>query len=281
MDDNPIGPFHEVPFAAARTTTTDTLRMAARRHHIPVILEIDVTRAREAIGRARQQGGDDVSFTAWAVACVAKAAAEHRRVHAVRRGRRSLVLFADVDVSLAVYRRLTTPAGSDAGERLPMPYVVRRAQAKSVEQLSAEIRAAQTLPLTPGEQWLDPRGTAPAPWLLRLGFAAPHRLRRWLYWDRPLGDPWRVKQTMGTVMGSSVPLTSKSGGGAWAIPRGIHPLIVVLGAIGRRPGCVGEEIVSRDILSLTVLFDHDVVDGVPVALFLRRLTDLMESAFGL
>ena len=32
---------------------------------------------------------------------------------------------------------------------------------------------------------------------------------------------------------------------------------------------------------MTVLFDHDVVDGLPVALFLRRLSELMEGAFSL
>jgi pyruvate/2-oxoglutarate dehydrogenase complex dihydrolipoamide acyltransferase (E2) component len=29
------------------------------------------------------------------------------------------------------------------------------------------------------------------------------------------------------------------------------------------------------------MFDHEVVDGVPVALFLKRLTQLMETAFEL
>ena len=38
---------------------------------------------------------------------------------------------------------------------------------------------------------------------------------------------------------------------------------------------------AREFLSMTALFDHDVVDGLPVALFLRRLSELMESAFGL
>jgi pyruvate/2-oxoglutarate dehydrogenase complex dihydrolipoamide acyltransferase (E2) component len=37
----------------------------------------------------------------------------------------------------------------------------------------------------------------------------------------------------------------------------------------------------RDMLSLSVLFDHDVIDGVPAAAFVRRLTELMEGAYGL
>jgi pyruvate/2-oxoglutarate dehydrogenase complex dihydrolipoamide acyltransferase (E2) component len=276
MGDDLIGAFEEVPFAYARTATIDTLRMAAARHHIPVLLEVDVTAARAAIDRRKRQGNDDLSFTAWAVRCVAQAAGEHGRVHAVRHGRRKLVVFADVDVAVAVYRRLD---GDGTDERLPMPYVVRRAQQKDVAELSREIRNAQARPLAPGEQWLD--GATPPPWLLRLGFAAPFHLRKWLYWDRMLGSPWRVKRTMGTVMVTSVPLTTRSGGGAWAIPAGVHPLTVVLGAVGHRPASVEGDMVARELLSMTVLFDHDVVDGVPVALFLRRLSALMEGAVGL
>lgn len=215
--------------------------------------------------------------------CIAEAAAQHRRVHAVRRGRvipgrRTLVTFADVDMALAVYRRL---ADDDSGERLPMPFVVRKVNEKDLQQLSDEIRDAQSRTLPQDRQWMNPDADVPPPWLVRFGLAAPRRLRDWLYWDRMFGDPFRVKRTMGTVMVTSVPLTTKSGAGAWAIPAGVHPLIVALGAIGRRPGMVEGGVEARDMLSMTVQFDHDVVDGLPVALFLRRLSELMEGAFGL
>jgi pyruvate/2-oxoglutarate dehydrogenase complex dihydrolipoamide acyltransferase (E2) component len=86
---------------------------------------------------------------------------------------------------------------------------------------------------------------------------------------------------MGTVVVTSVPLASRSGGGGRGIPIAVHPLVVAIGAIGRRPGLAGDGVEPRDILSLTVLFDHEVVDGVPVALFLKRLTQVMEMAFEL
>jgi pyruvate/2-oxoglutarate dehydrogenase complex dihydrolipoamide acyltransferase (E2) component len=35
------------------------------------------------------------------------------------------------------------------------------------------------------------------------------------------------------------------------------------------------------VLSLTLPFDHDVIDDVPVARFLRRLTELTGGAAGL
>ena len=284
MTDDLIGAYEELPYPIWRKLGEDTVRLGKARHHIPVLLEVDVTEAKAALARRKQQGGPDVSFTAWAVKCIALAASEHRRVHAVRRrgpgglGRGRLVLFRDVDVSLAVYRR---PAGDEEGERIPMPFVVRKVNEKGLEELAEEIREAQSRPLTEEQQWMDPATDVPPPWAARLGLAAPRQLRDWLFWNRLLGDPLRVKKTMGTVMVTSLPLTSKSGGGAWGIPVGFHPLAVALGAVGRRPGLVGDRVEPRDVLSMTVLFDHDVVDGMPVALFLRRLSDLMEKAFGL
>ncbi|HMK92082.1 MAG TPA: 2-oxo acid dehydrogenase subunit E2 [Thermoleophilia bacterium] len=276
MSEDLLGRYRVLPYPLERTAGLDLFRMASRKHYVPVLLETDVSAARAAIARHKSEG-EDLSFTAWVVACVAQAAAEHKRVHAVRKGRK-LVVFDDVDAALAVYRRL---ADDESDERLPMPFVLRRANAKSVAEISDEVRRAQRQRLEPRQQWLEARGFAPPPWLLPLAFRTPVALRRWLYWDRLLGSPRRIKETMGTVMVTSVPLTSRSGGGGWGIPIAVHPLVVAIGAVGRRPGLVDDHVEPRDFVSLTVLFDHEVVDGVPVALFLKRLTQLMETAFGL
>lgn len=44
---------------------------------------------------------------------------------------------------------------------------------------------------------------------------------------------------------------------------------------------VGDRIEPREFIGMTVVFDHDVVDGAPMAMFLERLRELMESAYGL
>jgi len=37
----------------------------------------------------------------------------------------------------------------------------------------------------------------------------------------------------------------------------------------------------REYLSITVLFDHDVTDGAPVARFIQRLKELLKTCHGL
>lgn len=42
-----------------------------------------------------------------------------------------------------------------------------------------------------------------------------------------------------------------------------------------------QEIQVREYLKITVLMDHDVIDGAPAARFISRLNDLMKNAYGL
>ena len=58
-------------------------------------------------------------------------------------------------------------------------------------------------------------------------------------------------------------------------------VLLIVGGIGRKPAVVEERIEPRQMLDLTVAFDHDVVDGAPAARFVQRLVELIESGYGL
>ena len=270
------GTYEERPFLKSRLATVDTVAEGRRKHHIPVLLELDVTQARDLLRTHKEQTGKSLSFTGWLVTCLAQAVGEHKHVHAMRRGRRKLVVFDDVDVAIVVERTVRRTGGGT--ETLPMPYVVRRAQEKSVLQVHDEIRQAQTAPVNAGDPQLGPPQDAR---LVSLFFSLPQFLRRWLLWRRLTHDPFYAKQTMGTVMVTSVGMFGREGGYAWAIPTGLHPLVVTVGPVIRKPGVVGDDIAIRELLSITVLFDHDVTDGAPVARFLARFRELIETGYGL
>jgi pyruvate/2-oxoglutarate dehydrogenase complex dihydrolipoamide acyltransferase (E2) component len=267
-DPHPAAPCHVVPFRPERNATLDTLRWARKRLQIPTLLEVDVTAARRAIRAFRRSTGKGLSFTAWVVSCVARAAAEHPRVHCIRRGRRALVLFDEVDVAVLVERTI-----GGEGETLPMPVVIRKAESKSPAEIHEEIRSAQEVQVASGSSSIE---RAAPPWLESLFFRSPAWLRDLLFWRWLLRSPARVKRTMGTVVVTAAGMATP-GVLAWGIPVALHPLAVGVGGIAQRSTVSG----TTDVLALTVVFDHAVVDGAPVGRFVHRLHELMTRAEGL
>ncbi|MGK7310610.1 MAG: 2-oxo acid dehydrogenase subunit E2 [Candidatus Longimicrobiales bacterium M2_2A_002] len=269
-----VGPYREVPFRTERVATLDWLRLADRhRHQIPILLEVDVTDARAAIRDYRRRTGQGLSFTAWVVSCVGRAAAEHPRVHSVRKGKRRLVVFDEVDVSVLAEKPLSDKrgAGGDAeAETLPMPFVVRSAHRKPPAEIHEEIRDAQAAEVDPGSASI---ARAPSARLQAIFFRLPAWLRDLLYWRWLIRNPTRIRRTMGTVVVTSTGMASP-GVLAWGIPAGLHPLAIGVGGIARRSTPDGD----RDILALTIVFDHAVTDGAPVGRFAARLHELLTSA---
>jgi pyruvate/2-oxoglutarate dehydrogenase complex dihydrolipoamide acyltransferase (E2) component len=266
-----IGSFEVSDFPRFRNPTIDTLVWGRQRHHIPILLEVDVTAARAAIRAQKVKTGSGISFTGWIVKCLAQAVSEHKYVHALRKGKRQLVAFDDVDVTLIIERV------ADAGEKLPMPYIIRKANEKTVAEIHAEIRAAQRSPVASGEVQV---GSPRADWMTKIFTRLPRFLRDWIFWKPVFRDPFLFKRRMGTVSVTTLGIVGQSGM-SWGIPIGVHPLMIAVGAIAKRPGVIREQIVIREYVGLTVLFDHDVTDGAPVARFIRRLQELMAGRYGL
>jgi pyruvate/2-oxoglutarate dehydrogenase complex dihydrolipoamide acyltransferase (E2) component len=265
-----IGRFETSKFSRLRNPTIDTLVWGRRRHHIPMLLEIDVTAARAAIHDRKAQTGEKISFTGWVVKCIAQAVSEHKHVHALRKGKREIVTFDDVDVTMIIERE------ADTGEKLPMPYIIRKANEKTVMEIHGEIRVAQRSSVV-GEVQI---ATDRADWITKIFTILPGFLRDWLFWEPVLCNPFRFKQMMGTVSVTALGIAGQTGM-SWGIPIGIHPLIIAVGGIAKRPGIIHDEIAIREYVGLTVLFDHDVTDGAPVGRFIRRLQKLMADRYGL
>jgi pyruvate/2-oxoglutarate dehydrogenase complex dihydrolipoamide acyltransferase (E2) component len=280
-DLNLIGSFEERQFPDSRNATIDTLTWGSKRHHIPILVEIDVTAARSSI-REQKKMGQCISFTGWIVKCIAQAVSEHKFIHALRRGNRRLVIFDDVDITIIVERSI---GQHNSGETLPMPYIIRKANEKTLATIHSEIRAAQQVPLAAGEVQIattsgNSSAAAHSNGLTKIFTMLPQFVRDLLFWQPLFRDPFEVKRKMGTVSVTALGMVSQ-GGMSWGIPIGIHPLVVAVGAIAKRPGIVDDQIVPREYVGLTILFDHDVTDGAPVARFVRRLQEMMSGEYGL
>lgn len=273
-----IGTYQEREFPKSRTTTIDWIEVGRGKHHVPILVELDVTAARSYIQNLKETTGEALSFTGWVIKCIGQAVTEHKHVHAMRKGRKKLIVFDDVDISIAVER--LTGDSHNRSETLPMPHVVRRANQKSVREIHNEIRAAQAEPIEAGVVGLAAQKYYPR--LQNLFFSLPQYLRKLIVYRRLVSDPFFAKRVMGTVVVTSPGMFGKIGGGSsWGIPVGIHPLVIALGGIARKPGVVGDKVEAREYLGMTVLFDHDVTDGAPVVRFVQRLRELIENAYGL
>jgi hypothetical protein len=258
----PDSGFRVVPIAHAQRQIGDWLDLAARRHTMHALLELDITGARRAIRERRAETGEPLSFTAFVVACLARAIDEDRTMHAHRQGRNKLVLFDAVDVTVVVERPVD-------GAKVPVPLIVRAANRKTPAAISREISGAveEAIPYAWARRMLPI-------WLRVPGIVRRLALSRWL------ADPHRRKRLTGTTFVSAVGMFGH--GTAWGIPQAQnYTLGVTVGGIARKPGLVrtadGERIEPREFVSLTLSFDHDVVEGAPAARFTNRLKELLEG----
>jgi pyruvate/2-oxoglutarate dehydrogenase complex dihydrolipoamide acyltransferase (E2) component len=275
------------PFAPQREIVVDAGYLAHGRHIIYALLEVDVTRPREILRRLAADEGASLSFTAFIAASLGRAVAADPGVQAYRDWRRRLVVFQDVDVVVMIEPRRGAVA---------IPHIIRAAQRKSARQISDEIRRIQADPgqsaqssgaqssgaqssdaqssdaQSSGQRSSGPRGSA----LIKLAPRLPRFVRMLYFWALKKNPHW-FKQTAGTVVITSVGMFGKGAG--WGIAfLPTHNLGLTVGGIAQKPGVFEGRIEPREILHLTLAFDHDVVDGAPAARFARLLVELLESA---
>jgi hypothetical protein len=251
-------------FPLSRIGTFDVGVIGNKKHQIVGILEADVTEARSRL-RALRREGAAASFTAWVIKTVASTVAQAPQVQGMRRGRRKRVVFEDVDVAVMVERRVE-------GVAVPLPMVLRGADGKALEAIETELQAAASQAIAGTRDYELGRRRSPV--LMRLFYRLPQSLRL-AFMRTILRNPERRKQMMGTVIVTSIASDIRFPG--WIIPKTMHNLAVGLGSVVRKPRVVGEQVLPREVLHLTVVLDHDVVDGAPAARFASRLVHNLET----
>ncbi len=252
-----------VPYSKLRRVLAITLHSAQRKSMIRGLIEVDVTRAREFLREHKANTGESLSFTAFIITCLAQAVDENKSLHACHKGRKHLVIFDEVDVSTLIEREM-------AGQKQPIIYIIRAANKKTFREIHHEIRAAQVEAVE--KAWEGFRDFRFIP-LLVFRFIWP------IFWWMLGRYPQVQKKYGGTVGLSAVGMFGKGAG--WGIPITEHTLDLTLGGIAEKPGVVDRQIAIREYLSITLSFDHDLIDGAPAARFTQRLKELIESGYGL
>ena len=245
------------PIPSARQIVVDAGRLGVRRHVVHGLLELDVTRAREFMRAYKARTGEPLSFTAFVVACFARALDRNKFANAYRDWRNRLIVFDDVDIVTMI----ETERGGVA-----LAHIIRAANTRSVFDIHREIRSIQAQPVKSDQH----------KWLVGIGPRVPAFVRDSFYWAMRKNPHW-FKHYAGTCVVTSMGMFgSGSGWGVGFLP--MHTVGLTVGGIAQKPGVVDGQIAIREYLSLTLSVDHDIVDGAPAARLAECLRQLIESA---
>lgn len=257
--------FKTYKFPRTRIATMDVCTIGKQKHHVSALLELDVTLGREKLKSCRKES-THVSFTAWLIKVISLTVKEHENVAAYLAGKRKLMIFEDVDVSFIVEKELN-------GQKVPIPLMIEKANERSLTSITAQIREAKQKELDAGEIVLQKKTERAG----RLYYLLPGFLRR-LLWRYLLQHPRLAYSKMGNVAITSVGAIGKVN--AWFIPVSLHPLCFGISTVLKKPVVVDDKIEIREMLNLTVLIDHDVIDGASMARFIRALALHIENGNG-
>ena len=132
-----IGLYEITRFPKERIPTLDFLSLGGKNHYVKSLIEVDVTNGKQKIINYENKTGVKLSFTAWILKCIGQAASEHKAVHSMMKGKKNIIKFDDVDISITVEKIIKNV-------RAVMPLVIRKTNEKNLLQIHEEIRTAQS-----------------------------------------------------------------------------------------------------------------------------------------
>lgn len=253
------GSYKILPFPRLRLFAVDAARVAHNKHTIRCLIETDVTETRRRMRENRRKTGESVSLTAYLIACLARAVAKDKTIQAYRDWRSRLFIFDDVDV-------LTYVEIEMEGRKFPVNHIIRAANRKTPPEIQQEIYEVKTNPADSASV----QNRRAAEMFLRLPFFIRNLVYKFV--NR---HPRLWKKYVGTVSLSAVGMFGAGGG--FGISFSAHTLSVTVGGISEKPAVVKGKIEPREMLDITVDFDHDITDGAPAARFVKVFKELIES----
>ncbi|MEP2670229.1 MAG: 2-oxo acid dehydrogenase subunit E2 [Cyclobacteriaceae bacterium] len=250
-----------IPFSLERKQIVDFLRIGKSKHTAYAVMDFDITGIRENMRKARRVAKRHSSLTGYLLYCFAQAVAEDKIMHAYRKGNK-LVIFDDVDVATMVERNVN-------GVPMPVGYILRRANYKSVFDISEEIKSAKSrssTDLIDSKEMLQKKRLNAV--IKRVGF-----LRRWAL-AYIFKNPFIKKKFNGTVGFSSMGMFSHNLTG-WIVPITPHVLTAMVGGIRDVPAFKNDILVKKEMVCITIAMDHDILDGAQTARFIERFRKLL------
>jgi pyruvate/2-oxoglutarate dehydrogenase complex dihydrolipoamide acyltransferase (E2) component len=253
-------------FPKTRLATMDVCEIGKQKNYITALVEFDVSGIRDKIKR-NNKTNNQISFTAWLLKIISLTIKEYEQVAAFLNRKTNLIIFNDINISMVVEKELN-------GQKIPIPLVIQKANERSIDSITKQISEAKNATLTDNDIVLQKKTKKAEQIYYRL----PGFLRR-IFWKYLLKHPHYAFSKMGNVAVTSVGMMGKANG--WFIPASVHPVCFGISTITKKPVVVDDKIEIREIMNMTILFDHDVIDGSNMARFISSLSKNIEKGYGL
>lgn len=246
----------------SRLVGIDMMNVASHRNHIVGLLEFDVTDVRKKLQQLRRDGAK-ISLNAWITHCIANSIAAFPLTGSVIVGKRKQVCSQEVNLTFIVEKMVD-------GKALPIPLVIKNANTKTAVEINLEIENAKCGRINSDSLTINEERSR----LERLYILLPKFIRL-MVWKRIIQSPNFMFNKMGNVAITSVGNVGVDSG--WFIHKSIHPVSFGLGSVTKKPVVIAEQIQIREIMNVTVLIDHDNLDGAPMFRFIKHLRTLINS----
>lgn len=254
-------------FPASRLATIDICEIGKRSHHVVGLIELDVSKSREKIREINKKKNVKISFTAWLISVIACTIKKHETASSYLSGKNKRMIFEDINVSVLIEKDLN-------GQKVPIPLVIEKANEKSIESINMQIANAKNVKLTHSDIVIEKKTKR----LEKIYYLLPGFIRIY-FWKYLLRHPKLAFKKMGNVAITAIGMMGTLNG--WFIPTSIHPVCFGIGSVIKKPVVIDNNIEIRQMLNMTVLLNHDVIDGAPMARFISDLAKNIENGLNL
>lgn len=242
----------------------DTFQALSPTPNILAMSEFDVTEMRRQM-RKQNRKGLGLSFQGMIIKAIASAVEKFPELNSVLKGRK-LYIFDDIDFNIPLELEVE-------GIQFPRQLIIRQANRKTAEEISREIESARTAYREQNVLGKEDR------WALRFMAVLnlfPGCIRRGLL-KLAVKNPLTIKKNGGTIHYTSVAGISQCSGFVIPIMTSVHSVDFTLGSITAKPVYRNGTAEEREILSITIMFNHGVIDGAPASRFVNCLKHIIEQ----
>ncbi|MEL6182797.1 MAG: 2-oxo acid dehydrogenase subunit E2 [Myxococcota bacterium] len=236
-------------------------------------LDLDITAALDYLKRKEKESGEKITVTHLVGRCLAQCFREYPAANTiVRLGRFYQRETVDMFFQVAI-----TGKSPGKGDDLS-GVVVRKADTLTVPEIARQLRE-RARKVRRNEDKEVSKAKNNLQWVPGLALRPMLKLVDFLSYELNLDVPGMPRDPFGTAMVTSMGMFGIARAWAPLFPPSHCPMVLMVGAIERRPWVMEEEgkeeLVIRPCMTLCVAMDHRVIDGVLGAMMTKRIRELM------